>query len=123
MDYTRASTAEFAGLPWRAWLRTYRGHERGEHYLARPGDQDITTDVAVDQLPEPDVVRSQAQFLQRFGIDELVDEGRRAWAAAAAHPDVTALVMRSRVRDAEALLDPRGLGGFDVLEWIGAGPG
>ena len=38
----------------------------------------------LDQLPEPDVVRSQAQFLQRLGIDELVDEGRQAWAAAAA---------------------------------------
>jgi hypothetical protein len=25
--------------------------------------------------------------------------------------------MRSRVREAEALLDPVGLGGFSVLEW------
>ena len=51
-------------------------------------------------------MRSQAQFLQRWGIDELVAEGRRAWAAAAAAPDLAALAMRSRVRDAEALLDP-----------------
>ena len=65
--------------PWRAWLRTYRGHERGRHPLADPGDQDITVDVALDQLPEPDAVRTQAQFLRRWGIDELVDEGRAAW--------------------------------------------
>ena len=83
-----------------------------------PGDQDITADVALDQLPEPDVVRSQAQFLHRWGIDELVAEGRRAWAEAAAAPDLAALAMRSRVREAEALLDPAGLGGFTVAEWV-----
>ena len=84
-----------------------------------PGDQDITADVALDQLPEPDVVRSQAQFLHRWGIDELVDRGpsRRGREAAAA-PDLAALAMRSRVRDAEALLDPAGLGGFTVAEWV-----
>ena len=104
-------------LPWRSWLRTYRGHERGGGYLATPGDQDITADVALDQLPEPDAVRSQAHFLQRWGIDELVAEGRQRWAAAAAAPDLAALTMRSRVRDAEALLDADGLGAFTVAEW------
>ena len=67
-----------------------------------PGAQDITADVAIDQLPEPDAVRTQAQFLQRHGIDELVEEGRRAWTAAAGAPDLAALTMRSRV--------PRGRG-------------
>jgi SAM-dependent MidA family methyltransferase len=117
IDYARPTTTELATIPWRSWLRTYRGHERGGAYLASPGGQDITADVAIDQLPEPDAVRSQAQFLQRHGIDELVAEGRRAWAAAAAAPDLAAMTMRSRVRDAEALLDPSGLGGFTVLEW------
>ena len=32
-------------------------------------------------------------------------------------PDVAALKMRSRVAEAEALLDPTGLGGFTVLEY------
>ena len=32
-------------------------------------------------------------------------------------PDLAAMAMRSRVREAEALLDPSGLGGFTVLEW------
>jgi SAM-dependent MidA family methyltransferase len=117
VDYARPSTAEIAALPWRAWLRTYRGHERGRHPLADPGDQDVTVDVAVDQLPEPDAVRSQAQFLQLHGIEDLVDEGRAAWAAAAARPDLAAFAQRSRVNEAAALLDPAGLGGFTVLEW------
>lgn len=117
IDYARARTAELAALPWRSWLRTYKGHERGSHYLAAPGDQDVTVDVALDQLAAADAVRSQAQFLQLHGIGELVDEGRAAWAAAASRPDLRALAMRSRVSEAEALLDPAGLGGFTVLEW------
>ena len=63
-------------------------------------------------------MRSQAQFLQLHGIGELVDEGRAAWTAAAARPDVRAVAMRSRVAESEALLDPAGLGGFSVLEWV-----
>ncbi len=116
-DYVTARTAELALMPWREWLRTYRGHERGGHYLASPGGQDVTTQIALDQLPEPEVVRTQAQFLQRWGIDDLVEEGRLAWEAAAAAPTVAAMKMRSRVREAEALLDPSGLGGFLALEW------
>ncbi len=117
LDYAVASTAELAGRPWRDWLRTYRGHERGGHYLAAPGSQDITTDVAIDQLPAPDAVRSQAQWLQLHGIAELVEEGKRHWEAHADRPDLGALRMRSRVAEAEALLDPAGLGGFLVCEW------
>ena len=116
-DYGVAHTAALALEPWRTWLRTYRGHERGAHYLRDAGLQDITTDVCVDQLPEPDAVRTQAQWLQRWGIDELVEEGRVAWQAAAAAPTLDALRMRSRVREAESLLDPDGLGGFLALEW------
>lgn len=117
IDYARATTAELAGLHWRDWLRTYQAQERGRHYLADPGSQDITSDVAIDQLPAPDAVRTQAQFLQRWGIEELVGEGRAGWAAAASRPDLAALTMRSRAREAEALLDPSGLGGFSVIEW------
>lgn len=116
-DYAVALTAELAVRPWRDWLRTYRGHERGVHYLADPGRQDITTDVPVDQLPEPDTSRTQAQWLRLHGIDELVEVGKRYWEAHAARPDVAAMRMRSRVAESEALLDPGGLGGFSVLEW------
>jgi SAM-dependent MidA family methyltransferase len=117
IDYTRPDTATLAALPWRSWLRTYRDHERGAHPLADPGAQDITVDVALDQLAEPDAVHTQAEFLRLHGIDELVADGRAAWARAAAAPDVAALTMRSRAVEAQALLDPTGLGGFTVLEW------
>ncbi len=117
IDYVRATTAELAALDWRSWLRTYRRHERGEHYLRQPGAQDITVDLPADQLPAADAVRTQAQFLARWGIDELVAEGAAAWTAAAARPDLHALTMRSRTREAEALTDPSGLGAFTVLEW------
>lgn len=120
VDYARSSTAEMTARPWREWLRTYRRHGRGEHYLAAPGAQDITTDVALDQLPKPDAVHTQSRFLRRWGIDELAAEGREAWARAAASPDLTAVTMRSRVREAETLLDPGGLGAFTVAEWIAA---
>ena len=117
IDYGTPITAMLAGRPYRDWLRTYRGNERGEHYLSAVGLQDITIDVPIDQLPEPDNVRAQAQFLQLWGIDDLVTEGKRIWDEQAARPGLEAMKMRSRVSEAEALLDPAGLGGFLVAEW------
>jgi SAM-dependent MidA family methyltransferase len=122
IDYATPITAMLAGRPYRDWLRTYRGNERGDHYLAAPGSQDITIDVPIDQLPEPDAVRTQAQFLQRWGIDDLVAEGKRIWEEQAARPGLEAMKMRSRVSEAEALLDPDGLGNFLVAEWRRAAP-
>jgi SAM-dependent MidA family methyltransferase len=116
-DYAR-TTEEMAALPWREWLRTYRQHERGGHYLADPGSQDITADVALDQLPAPSSSRAQADFLRAHGLEELVDDGRRIWNERAARPDLAALAARSRVSEAEALTDPTGLGGFTVDEWV-----
>jgi hypothetical protein len=49
----------------------------------------------------------------------LVDEGRRFWEEHASAPDLTALRMRSRISEAEALTDPSGLGAFLVAEWRG----
>jgi SAM-dependent MidA family methyltransferase len=117
IDYT-SSTADMAARPWREWLRTYRDHQRGGHYLADPGAQDITSDVALDQLSPPTTTSTQADFLRAHGLEELVEEGRRTWAAHAAAPDLAALTARSRVREAEALTDPAGLGGFTVAEWL-----
>ena len=114
-DYCTPTTASAVGAPWREWLRTYVDHERGSHYLTHPGGQDVTVQVMLDQLDvvaEPESIRTQAQFLQLWGIDDLVEEGRRAWDAAAARPDLAAMKMRSRISEAEALLDPTGLGAF-----------
>jgi SAM-dependent MidA family methyltransferase len=111
---------EAAVMPWREWLRTYAGHEKGSHYLRNAGMQDITTQVMIDQLASvsvPHAVRTQAQFLQLWGIEELVEEGRAAWRAAAAAPTLAAMKMRSRISEAEALTDATGLGAFSVLEW------
>ncbi len=119
VDYG-ASTAELAARPEMGWLRTFRGHERGGHPLDDPGSQDITTDVAIDQLQldHPATrVRTQAELLRELGVDELVAEGRRIWDERAQAPDVAALRARSRVREAEALTDPDGLGAFVALEW------
>ncbi len=121
-DYCTATTWQLANLPWREWLRTYRGQRRGTHYLRDFSLQDITSQVCIDQLPEPSAVRSQSQFLQRWGIDELVEEGRSRWASAAGAPDLWALRMRSRIRESESLLDPAGLGGFLSVEWSSTYP-
>ena len=117
LDYAR-TTAEMAARPWREWLRTYRAHQPGAHYLAEPGRQDITADLALDQLPAPTQVQTQSEFLRVHGLDELVEEGRRVWATNAAAPDLAALAARSRIREAEALTDPSGLGAFTVAEWV-----
>ena len=116
-DYFTQTTSGLVERPWREWLRTYRSHERGGHYLMSPGEQDITTEVPIDQLPEPSTVRSQSQWLELHGLSELVEEGRREWEKNAARPDVRALKMRSRISEAEALTDPEGLGGFLAIEW------
>lgn len=116
LDYG-ADTVELAARG-DGWLRTHHGHEGGSDWLADPGTCDITADVAFDQLPAPTDRRTQAAWLAVHGIDTLVDEGRRIWEASAAVGDLAALKARSRVREAEALTDPAGMGGFEVLEWI-----
>jgi SAM-dependent MidA family methyltransferase len=101
------------------WLRCYQQHVRGADPLAIAGACDVTADVAFDQLwPSPTAISSQADFLRTHGIDELVDEGRALWNAAAAAPNVAALTARSRIREAEALCDAAGLGAFQVAQWV-----
>jgi SAM-dependent MidA family methyltransferase len=117
IDYAQPATSSLAGRPWREWLRTCRDHGRGDHYLTGPGSQDITAELAIDQFPPPDAVGTQASFLRRWGIDELVDEGNTVWAATAAAPSLRSMAMRSRAVEAAALLDPAGLGAFSTLEW------
>ena len=119
IDYM-STTDEMATRPWPEWLRTYRGHERGDDPWSAPGTQDITCEVALDQLSAacpPTRVSDQATWLRAHGIDELVAEGVAAWRAGAAQGDLAAVAGRSRAIEAEALLDPAGLGGFTVAEW------
>ena len=118
IDYA-STTIDMATRPWREWVRTYRRHERGTHPLDRLGQQDITCEVAIDQLPRPDQDRSQAEWLLAHGLGDLVEEGRAIWRERAAIGDLVAVRARSRTVEAEALVDPSGLGAFRVLEWCG----
>ncbi|MGI9621702.1 MAG: SAM-dependent methyltransferase [Acidimicrobiales bacterium] len=106
--------------PDRTWLRTYRDHGEAKGVLDDPGTQDITADVdlaGLENIRRPSRVITQAQWLQELGVDDLVDAGRDYWQRHAARPDLRAMEMRSRIGEAAALVDPRGLGGFSVIEW------
>ena len=105
-----------AGL---GWLRTHRGHDHAASWLTDPGACDITVDVAWDQVQADRRAEActQAEFLCRHGIEKLVAQGRAAWSERAAAGDLDAMRYRSRVREAEALMDPAGMGAFNVLVW------
>lgn len=121
LDYAD-TTPSMAARPWTEWVRTYRHHQRGNQPLGAIGTQDITVEVAVDQLAAvrpPDADRSQSGFLTAHGLEALVEEGRRVWSARAHLGDLEAVRARSRITEAAALTDPRGLGAFRVIEWIG----
>ena len=116
IDYA-TTIADIADRPW---LRTYRAHARGTAPLEDPGEQDITADVVLEQLdtasPFPRLrTDRQADWLRALGLDDLVEEGRRAWAAGAADGGLDALAGRSRAAEAAALTDPSGLGAHRVV--------
>lgn len=116
LDYAD-TTASLVARPWTEWVRAFAAHERIDDPFAAPGTTDITVVVPHDQLPPPTTSTTQAEWLRSHGIEELVEEGRAVWTANAASPDLHALRMRSRITEADALLDPAGLGGFWVGEW------
>jgi SAM-dependent MidA family methyltransferase len=119
IDYA-STTADMATRPMAEWLRTYRAHGRGGPPLEALGTQDITCEVAIDQLAEvaePTSEMAQADWLRAHGLEALVEEGRALWHERAGVGDLAAVKARSRITEAEALTDPGGLGGFWVLEW------
>jgi hypothetical protein len=59
---------------------------------------------------------SQAEWLQNWGIGELVSEGIRYWEEHKSDPDVAALKMRSRANEVQVLTSLDGLGAFSALE-------
>jgi SAM-dependent MidA family methyltransferase len=119
IDYADA-TPSLASRSATEWLRTYRSHAPGGGPLDAPGDQDVTCEVAVDQLARfraPTSDEAQAAWLARHGVDALTDAARAHWQDRAHIGDLDALKARSRVTEADAITDPNGLGGFRVLEW------
>ena len=118
-DYCTLTTEEIVNTPWMQWLRTFRKHERGTHYLISPGSQDITTQVVIDQIAAqvPHLsTTTQIAWLRKWGIDDLVSTGTQFWEANRHNPNVYSLKMRSRQIESDALMDVDGLGGFSVLE-------
>jgi SAM-dependent MidA family methyltransferase len=114
-DYCSTSTADIVLTPWREWLRTYRDQSRGTHYLSGPGSQDITTQVMLDQLPPGLTTSTQVDFLQQWGINDLVREGSDYWESMKHAPDVAAMKMRSRSNEAAVLTEKDSIGSFGSL--------
>ncbi len=117
-DYTDATSA-LARRPWSDWVRAFADHELVAEPFVGPGTRDVTVVVPHDQLPPPTSSATQADWLRAHGIDDLVAAGRVHWQAHASAPDLVAMRMRSRAVEADALLDPSGLGAFWVGEWMG----
>ena len=118
-DYCSQSTSEVAFTPWREWLRTYKDHDRGAHYLIEPGSQDITTQVMIDQLmlAVPHLsVNQQSEWLLTWGIDELVAEGSKHWEEHKSAPDIAAMKMRSRLGESNALQEISNNGSYIAIE-------
>jgi SAM-dependent MidA family methyltransferase len=104
-------------------LRTYRSHHLGPDPLYAPGETDITADVnftaleaiAADAGATVELHR-QDDFLADLGLRDVMRDLRQEELALARTGDELArLQVRSRRTDAEALVNPRGLGDFRVL--------
>jgi len=130
VDYA-ADAAALTARGQDGWLRTYRGHDRGDPPLVAPGSQDITCDVPVEYLV--DSARragfalvgqtTQAEWLRSLGLDELAETAADAWRARASVGDLEAVAARSRVHEADALTDPVGLGAHHVFVFEKVAPG
>jgi SAM-dependent MidA family methyltransferase len=119
IDYAD-TTASMAARGQESWMRTYAAHGRGAGPLDACGSQDLTCDVAVDQLAQvrpPDIERTQAEFLAAYGIEDLVAEGRREWTGRTGVADLAAVRALSRISEAGVLTALDGLGAHRVLEW------
>ena len=83
---------------------------------ARVKELEVMIDQLMMAVPALSVTQ-QSEWLLNWGVDELVAEGSRYWEEHKSAPDIAAIKMRSRITEAEALLDETGLGNFTVLEW------
>lgn len=115
IDYMRTSSDAVE-------IRTFAEHVAAGDPLVNLGTKDITVDVDLSQLQNAvrpaDTRCTQAEWLERHGIDELVEDGRRTWESTATQGTLEAMWARSRVRECEALMERPGLGGFTVAEWV-----
>ena len=104
-------------------LRTYRSHHLSRHPLDEPGSMDITADVDFSALARVASDRGtlirlcrQDEFLSGLGLDARRAELRQRELAEARGGDpIERLRLRSRVKEIDTLLHPRGFGDFRVL--------
>ena len=104
-------------------LRTYRSHHLGPHPLDEPGATDLTADVNFSALMEVAGRRGmecelhhQHEFLTGLGLGDRLEGLRREELGLARSGDpMERLRVRSKVKEIETLLHPRGLGDFRVL--------
>lgn len=104
-------------------LRTYRSHHLGPHPLADPGETDLTADVNFSALLEVATGRGlecwlvrQRELLDGLGLgDRLQEVRRRELQLARTGTWQDRLRVRSKVKELETLLHPRGLGDFMAL--------
>ena len=115
IDYARRNGADVE-------VRTYSEHGRAGDPLMSLGTKDITVDVDLEALQDfagvASEVREQHEWLRANGIDDLVEQGRAIWEREAGVGGLEALRAKSRLREADSLCDPSGLGGFLVSEWV-----
>ena len=82
-----------------------------------PGSRDVTVVVPLDQLPPPTTTTTQADWLRRPRHRRARRRGTPSLGAHAAAPDLGACGCGAGSVEAEALVDPAGLGAFWVAEW------
>jgi SAM-dependent MidA family methyltransferase len=122
IDYG-APAADLANRDVDQVVRTYRDHTTGHDWLAIPGATDVTVDVnvtAIERIARRLGARvnrlTQADFLVGLGIAERINDAIESERRHAVDGDVMSqLTARSDRISMEALVDPDGLGGFEVL--------
>jgi SAM-dependent MidA family methyltransferase len=104
-------------------VRTHHKHRSGIDWLQYPSEFDITVDVNIDGVVNAIArsghearVMSQRAFCLDYGLGEVIDEAKEGERIAASAGQIMAqLENRSERLDMEALIDPNGLGAFQVI--------
>ena len=122
IDYG-ASASDLALRDPASVVRTYRDHRTGHDWLHHPSETDITVDVNTTairmfarSMGATVSTTTQRDFLINHRIVEMIDEAADMERLHAANGQVMQqLAVRSERVGLEALLDPDGLGGFEVI--------
>ncbi len=122
LDYGVLETRQLASRPVSEWLRTYFAHKKGLSPYENIGSQDITCEVPFDQLEAAASFQSsfqtQAEFLTEWGILDLLPDTAKTEENIPLPTDLKSIELHSRKKEAEALLDPTGLGAHIVAQWL-----